>query len=97
MNEALILAKRQDIMTQINVEVEAFTDDILPRIGANDFHIVCKLHDRIPNKLVLSWKWKRINKQMGKEFTFTVNETAEAFVNRVKAYLFDLTVMYINL
>lgn len=97
MNGALILAQRQDIMDQINVAVEAFTDDILPRIGATDFYIVCKLHDRVPNKLVLSWEWKRINKKMDKEFTLTVNETAEAFVNRVKAYLFDLTVMYINL
>ena len=97
MNEALILAKRQDIMTQINVEVEAFTDDILPRIGATDFCIDCKLHGRVPNKLVLTWEWKRNNKKMDKEFTLTVNETAEAFVNRVKAYLFDLIVMYINL
>lgn len=97
MNEALILAQRQDIMDQINVEVEAFTDDILPRIGATDFYIVCKLHDRIPNKLVLSWEWKRINKKMDKEFTLSVIETAEDFVNRVKAYLFDLIVMYINL
>lgn len=93
MNGALILAQRQDIMDQINVEVEVFTDDILPSIGARDFYIVCKLDDRIPNKLVLSWEWKRINKKMGKEFVFTVNETADAFVNRVKAYLFDLIIM----
>ena len=38
MNEALILEKRKDILDEILLALEAFTDDILPAIGENTFY-----------------------------------------------------------
>ena len=39
MNEALILEKRKDILDEILLALEAFTDDILPAIGESTFTI----------------------------------------------------------
>lgn len=97
MNEALILAKRQDIMEKVGAVVEAFTDDILPAIGGSDLHVVCKLSEKRPDKLVISWRWDRYNMDNSSEFTLSVLDTADAFVNRVKAHLFDLAGTVMNL
>lgn len=97
MNEALILSKREDILDEIVFALEAFTDDILPAIGENGFTITPSIPDSYPNKLVLTWGWKRLQKRLEKEFVFHVVDTKEDFINEVKAYLFDLTISIINL
>lgn len=49
MNEALILEKRKDILDEILLALEAFTDDILPAIGENTFTITPSIADNYPN------------------------------------------------
>lgn len=39
MNEALMLARREDILDEIALALEAFTDDILPAVGESAFTI----------------------------------------------------------
>lgn len=97
MNEALILEKRKDILDEILLALEAFTDDILPAIGENTFTITPSIADNYPNKLVLTWEWKRLQKRISKEFTLNVVSTKEDFINEVKAYLFDLIISIVNL
>ena len=96
-NEALILEKRKDILDEILLALEAFTDDILPAIGENTFTITPSIADNYPNKLVLTWEWKRLQRRIEKEFIFHVVDTKEGFINEIKAYLFDLTISIINL
>ena len=59
MNEALILAKREDILDEIALALEAFTDDILPAVGESTFTIEPSIPDETSNKLVLTWVYKR--------------------------------------
>ena len=92
MNEALMLAKREDILDEIALALEAFTDDILPAVGESTF-----IPDETSNKLVLTWEWKRLQKRISKEFTLNVIKTKEDFINEVKAYLFDLIISIVNL
>ena len=51
MNEALMLAKREDILDEIALALEAFTDDFLPAVGESTFTI-----SRLSRmKLLTSW------------------------------------------
>lgn len=97
MNEALMLARREDILDEIALALEAFTDDILPAVGESAFTITPSIADNYPNKLVLTWEWKRLQRRIEKEFIFHVVDTKEGFINEIKAYLFDLTISIINL
>jgi hypothetical protein len=97
MNEALMLAKREDILDEIALALEAFTDDILPAVGESTFTIEPSIPDETSNKLVLTWEWKRLQKRISKEFTLNVVSTKEDFINEVKAYLFDLIISIVNL
>lgn len=54
MNEALMLAKREDILDEIALALEAFTDDILPAVGESTFTIEPSIPDETSNKLVLT-------------------------------------------
>lgn len=83
MNEALILAKREDILDEIALALEAFTDDILPAVGESTFTIEPSIPDETSNKLVLTWEWKRLQKRISKEFTLNVVSTKEDFVSSV--------------
>ena len=51
MNEALMLAKREDILDEIVLALEAFTDDILPAVGESTF----PLSRPSRMKLLISW------------------------------------------
>lgn len=97
MNEALMLARREDILDEIALALEAFTDDILPAVGESTFTIEPSIPDETSNKLVLTWEWERLQKRISKEFTLNVVSTKEDFINEVKAYLFDLIISIVNL
>ena len=97
MNEALMLARREDILDEIALALEAFTDDILPAVGESAFTIEPSIPDETSNKLVLTREWKRLQKRISKEFTLNVVSTKEDFINEVKAYLFDLIISIVNL
>lgn len=97
MNEALMLARREDILDEIALALEAFTDDILPAVGESTFTIEPSIPDETSNKLVLTWEWKRLQKRISKEFTLNVVSTKEDFINEVKAYLFDLIISIVNI
>lgn len=97
MNGALILNRRRDIMEKVDAVLEAFNDDILSAIGGSDFHISYEVPKNYPNKVIVTWEWERLQTTNTQDFIFSVNNTAEDFVNRIKAYLFDLIVTIINL
>lgn len=101
MNEALMLAKRKDILDEIVLALEAFTDDILPAVGESTFTIKPSIPHETSNKLVLTWEWKRQSifqqRRISKEFTLNVVSTKQDFINEVKAYLFDLIISIVNL
>lgn len=97
MNEALNLNRRSDIMDEVALMFEAFTDDVLDAISCNDFIIQYNVDSKRENCIVVTWDWNRINKHNEKEFSLQVVDTADDFVNAIKSYLFDLTVTLINL
>ena len=97
MNGALILKNRADIMPAIQTAIEAFADDIRHKLGGQDFHLSYQIDSKHPDILVIGWEWDYLGRSMQKTFRIQVTDTAEGFVNRIKAYLFDLTVMIINM
>lgn len=99
MNEALILRRRQDIMDELNLALEAFRDDILPALHmADDVTIDIMPDDSASNTLIVSFQMKGITaRTTERRFDFQVVDTAENFVNRVKAYLYDIIISVINL
>lgn len=97
MNEALIIEKRNDIMPQVYAAIEAFTDDLRRKVGGQDFRLTCHIDSKNPDILILSWDWSYIDKANQKSFRLSVLDTAEAFINKIKAYLFDLAVMIANM
>lgn len=91
------LNERTDIMEQIALEFEAFTDDILSALSCNDFIIQYSVDEEMGNYLFVTWDWKKLNKHLERVFITDASDTEEAFLNSIKAYLFDLAVMLINL
>lgn len=96
MNEALIIKDREDIAPQLDLAMEAFKDDILPALGVDDFFIDIYTTYR-GDTIEIRWRWKRLKKKAIRSFTLSPNDTAEAFIDRVHSYLFQLIISIINL
>ena len=98
MNDALMLARREDILDEIALGAGGVHGRYSPcgwRIHA--LPLSASIPDETSNKLVLTWEWKRLQKRISKEFTLNVVSTKEDFINEVKAYLFDLIISIVNL
>jgi hypothetical protein len=96
MNEALNL-QTNGILDKLNLSLEAFTDDLAPAFKQRGFSIELLLDKDANNVLYIHWTWDDIEKDHEEKFIFNVTNTEENYINRVKAYLFDLLVSLANL
>lgn len=98
-NDALNLNNRLDIMEKLGLEFEAFKKDILPAIGCDDLAFCCEIGtgDFHNCELTIKWAWERLGKEGQKVFRLSVLDTADNFIDRVKAYLFDWIVTAVSL
>jgi len=82
-----------DLLHDIDLELEAFTADLVPAILGDDggFFIT---YSYTPNSLCLEWEWERLDsRKRRKSFETDEEESSEMLKNRIKAYLFDLCVL----
>lgn len=96
MNEALNLNKN-GLADEIDLQMEAFTHDLLPAIGIEDFIIDFSIDSNFANSIDLHWRWDSRKLERIYPFRYSVNETSDAFVHRVKSELFSILVMLTNL
>ena len=95
--KAPVLAKQREKLEQLSLVLEAFQDDVIPALGTKGFSISMDISNKAANIMVVSWSWRHIEKEVRKEFKLSGSDSAEDFVQRVKAYLFDLIITLINL
>jgi len=97
MNEALIIAKRTDILNQIDLNLQMLRNNILPAVGCEDFIIQYKVPDKMGSSLVIIWRCEHLDRTVSMTFVLSVTDTASNFINRIKAYLFDTLVLITTL
>ena len=96
MNEALDLNRRDDIMGKVDMAVSVFADDIRSKIGWKEYPMELHIDEKSSDTLVITWHWGSNGPTTEKKFRLQVTDTADTFVNAVKAYLFDMIMMIVS-
>ena len=89
------LEKETSVLADINLALEALTDDLVPAIlgDEGDFHIT---YDVKENELTFSWTWGSREMKNTQKLDYTYRNPTE-FMRMVKTYFFDLCIMLANL
>ncbi len=92
-----MLVDGYDVLRDIDLDLEAFTDDLVPAIigDGGGFYITYTLED---DSIIFSWTWDLLGSEPRiKRFVVEEEESAEQFVNKIDAYLFSLCIDLANL
>lgn len=82
--------KNSELIEDLLIAKEGFIDDILPIVSSKkDFTLEFEIDEGGDTPLIVNWKWHSRGLQASKKLKLQLEA--------VKSYLFDLTIMLINL
>lgn len=92
-NTAGLLDLRPDIMSEIDEDVGAFVDKLIPSIlgdAAEGFFITYTVKDET---ITFNWRLKLLGIERTNKFKYSpCVETKEGFIDKIRAYLFNMCV-----